>query len=131
DWGTQVTSFAFITAPALVAAPDQSAVEGATPLVNLGSFFDTGAGPWIATINWGDGTPNTTLTLTTPSTIAAQAHTFGDEGSTVVIVTVTNASTMLSSSRSSRVAVSDPSIVATGGLAFTAVEGALSSLQAV
>jgi hypothetical protein len=63
-----------------------------------GNFFDVGTvdGPWTATVNYGDGTPVQTLSYTASSGGFAAFgnfslnHTYGDNGSYTVAVTVTD-----------------------------------------
>jgi autotransporter-associated beta strand protein len=76
--------------PVVTAPANQTANEGGAPLISLGSFADPGAdNPWTVTVNWGDGTPNTTFTATAPGALAAQPHTFADNVGSPFPVTVT------------------------------------------
>ena len=78
-------------APAVTAAGDQTANEGDTASFSLGSFTDPGPdAPWSVTVNWGDGTPDTTFTASDAGTLGSQVHTYGDNGSYTVTVTVTD-----------------------------------------
>jgi hypothetical protein len=81
-------------APAVTAAANQAADEGTSKSLSLGSFTDPGNdGPWAVTVNWGDGSSNTTFTEASPGTISAKSHTYADNGSYTVTVTVAEAGT--------------------------------------
>jgi hypothetical protein len=69
----------------------QNGTEGSTSF-NLGSFTDAGStvGPWNVDVNWGDQTGDTTFTVTSPGSLGTQAHTYGEEGTSTVTVTVTD-----------------------------------------
>ncbi len=106
-----------VSAPAAA----QTAVEGASKAIDLGSFTDPNAAPWGVTVNWGDGSPNTTYFLNNAGALGTRAHTYTEEGNYTVTVTV-NDFTSQSGSKTFNVAVSDPAVVGTPE-AFTAVEG--------
>ncbi len=75
--------------PEVTAAADQTADEGTSKSFFLGNFTDPGDDdPWRVTVAWGDGTPNTIFTESSPGAIAAQTHTYADDGSYTVTVTV-------------------------------------------
>jgi large repetitive protein len=79
--------------PAVAAATNQSAYEGASKSFNLGSFTDPGYdSPWHVDVNWGDGSGHTLFDVTgagaaSSLTIPAQSHTY-DDGLTTPTVTV-------------------------------------------
>jgi hypothetical protein len=106
-----------VTAPS-----NQSAVEGASQAITLGSFGDSSGGPWSVDVNWGDGTAHTIFTATTPGSLGTQNHTFAEEGNDTVTVTVRDMTEGDSDSASFKVAVSDPAVVPTSSV-ITPVEG--------
>jgi len=147
-------------------AADQKAVEGADQAFNLGSFTDfsgdfwaagefaaTGGawaedvgqftvgtkGPWSVTVDWGDGTANTTFNLAAIGSLGTQNHTFAEESAAdhpgsnpyVVSVKVTDTATNESDTKTFNVTVSDPAVTPTGGFNFVAVEGQPSATQTV
>ena len=76
-------------APEVTAAADQTASEGTSTLLALGSFTDPGDdAPWRVTVDWGDGSTDTVFDEAAPGAIAAQSHTYADDGSYTVTVTV-------------------------------------------
>ncbi len=110
-------------APILMPPPDQSSVEGSSQAFNLGSFRDPDGGPWSVDINWGDGGPDDTFNVTSAGSLGTRSHTFGEEGSKTVTITVTDTSDNQSDSKTFTVNVSDPAVQASG-VAVSAVEGA-------
>jgi hypothetical protein len=118
---TRVTT---LTAPVVTAPADQTAVEGASQTLNLGSFttFTGDAGPFGVDMDWGDGSAHTTFFVASAGTLPMKSHTYVEEGSYTVKVTVTDYLS-LSGSASYNVTVSDPAVVATG-VAVSAAEGA-------
>jgi hypothetical protein len=110
-----------LNAPAVTAAANQTAVEGAAKAIDLGSFSDPNAAPWGVTVSWGDGSPNTTFYLNNPGALGTKTHSYGEEGNYTVTVTVTDF-TNQSSSETFKVNVSDPAVVATP-VPVSAVEG--------
>jgi hypothetical protein len=142
---------------AATAPTNQSAVEGASQTLNLGSFTDSegnfwganewaatggswgteigqfslgGKGPWSVDVNWGDGTSNTTFTTANVGTLGTKDHTFGEEGTYTVTVKVTDTVDNSSDSKTYTVNVSDPAVVATG-VAINPAEGTDSGTVAV
>jgi hypothetical protein len=112
-----------------VPPPNQTSVEGASHLFNLGAFTASGAGPWTVDVNWGDGTAHTIFSQASPGTITPQSHTYAEEGPDTVTVKVTNPGGQ-SSSANFAVTVTDPAVVATG-VPVGAVEGAAFTGRAV
>jgi hypothetical protein len=97
------------------------AVEGAA-LPAVVAHFSGGAGPYTASIGWGDG-------QTSPGSISAPnanavsgTHTYSEEGAYAITVTVTD-STGAGSSGSISTSVTDAALTVSG-TPFTAVEGA-------
>jgi hypothetical protein len=82
-----VSSLPMLTAPA-----DQTANEGASTAFSLGSFSDAdgAGGPWSVTIVWGDGSPNSTFSISVQGALAILNHAYPDNGSYTVSVSVTN-----------------------------------------
>src|SRR6266851_1177989 len=89
-----VMGTATVTPAPLVVTPtgDQVATEGVQGSFTLGSFSDTtsNATSWQVDVNWGDGTAHTVFTVTSQGSLSSQPHTFPEEGSLVVTVTVTD-----------------------------------------
>jgi hypothetical protein len=135
---------------AVTAAANQSAVEGASKALDLGSFADSegnfwaanefaatggswgtsigqftlGQGPWNVDVNWGDGTPHATFSTSTVGSLGTLSHTFAEERTYTVTVTVTNTATSHSDSKTYQVTVSDPAVTPTGGFSLTTARGA-------
>jgi hypothetical protein len=77
--------------PAVMPPAGQSADEGTAKSFNLGSFADPGPdSPWTVDVDWGDGSPHTSFTVTAPGALPAQSHTYADNGSYTVAVKVTD-----------------------------------------
>jgi hypothetical protein len=123
---------ASLSAPVVTAPAAQTAVEGTSQTFDLGSFttFSGDPGPFEVDVSWGDGSSDTTLFVASAGTIPSQSHAYAEEGSYTPKVTVTDFLS-LSGSAGSKITVSDPPVVATGGFTFTAVEGSLSTNQTV
>ena len=68
--------------------PTSAVNEGAT-FSHSGSFTDPGADTWTAIVNYGDGSGNKVLTLNADKTFDL-SHTYADNGTYTVIVTVTD-----------------------------------------
>jgi hypothetical protein len=78
-------------APVVNAPAAQTARAGVSKNIRLGSLVDPGAeGSWTATVDWGDGTAPTTLTVTGTGSLGTQPHTYAVAGSYNVTVTVTD-----------------------------------------
>ncbi|MBO0699415.1 MAG: hypothetical protein J2P46_13550, partial [Zavarzinella sp.] len=120
-FGTEVGHFVLGTRPVVTAPSDQSSDEGAAHAFSLGSFSDPDDGPWSVDVNWGDGTPHTTFSAASAGSLGTRNHTYAEEGSYPVTVTVTDG-TNLSASATFDVTVNDPPVVA-GGVPITPVEG--------
>ena len=61
---------------------DQSADAGTRTRFELGSFsYEPGEGPWEVTVDWGDGSPKTSIQVKRPSqTFLTARHTYADDG---------------------------------------------------
>src|SRR5439155_4181170 len=64
-------------APTVNAGPDRTATAG-SPFTLTATFTDPGSadGPWSYAVNWGDGMPASTGSVTTPSSGISATHTF-------------------------------------------------------
>jgi PKD domain/Matrixin len=109
--GIPSNSIPFVIAPNLTPPADQSSNEGASQTFSLGSFIDPNAGPWSVDVNWNDGTPDTTFSMSSPGTIPPKSHTYGEEGTYTVTETVTNSGNGQSDSKTFKVTVNDPAVV--------------------
>src|SRR5579871_1056084 len=76
--------------PVLISYPPspQTVYEGSAQSVGLGSFSDTGPGPWTVTVFWGDGSNNTVLSPGAPGPLPSQLHTYAEAGTYPVTVLV-------------------------------------------
>src|SRR5919201_1332720 len=132
DTAPSATVSGTVTIQTLAVTPpaSQTATEGASNAFNLGSFTDpnSNATSWTVAVQWGDGAA-TTFTTTSQGTLTTQAHTYAEEGSYTVTLTVTD-NTNLSGSATFQVTVADPAVSATA-TGLSAVEGAAFSNQAV
>ena len=87
DYTTSVT--VNNVAPTVTAAADQASDEGEDQAFDLGSFSDPGAdSPWDVTINWGDGSLDTTFQALSAGSLGTQNHTYDDNDVYTVTVTV-------------------------------------------
>ena len=71
---------------------DQTANEGDDQDFNLGSFTDPGPdSPWAVSVDWGDGSTDTTFNQAAPGSLGTASHTYADGPATrTVTVTVTD-----------------------------------------
>ena len=79
-------------APVVTAPANQSANEGSSTSFNLGSFTDVAADtPWAVSVDWGDGSANTTFNTAAAGSLGTANHTYADGPATrTVTVTVTD-----------------------------------------
>ena len=78
-------------APTVTAPANQASTEGALASFSLGSFTDPGAdNPWQVSVNWGDGSTNTTFIVSATGSLAGQTHNYLDNGQYTVTVSVTD-----------------------------------------
>ena len=102
----------------------QTAIPGQSQSFALGSFAQTNAtGPFTVTVNWGDGSANSTFAVTSAGTIPATAHTFASGESDTVTVTVSDSANNTSNSPTFAVAVAAASITVTPPAAQAAIPG--------
>jgi hypothetical protein len=132
-----VTNTATVTeadtlAPA-IAQPNATLTEGnATTSANIAVFSDTGypsnsPSGFTATIDWGDGTPATTGTVSSAGDgnfTVGGAHSYADEGTFTAKVTLAdNAPGTASATATSSVTVLEGDTLSVGGLPFFVTEG--------
>ena len=126
-----ITVDASTPAPTVTAPSDQTAVEGASTLIDLGSFSQSGgSGPWTVTADWGDGSTNSTFSADSQGSLGTVAHTYAEEGTKLLTISVADGSEQTGSAQF-HVGVSDPAVLATGGFTVTGHEGAATGLQTV
>jgi hypothetical protein len=133
---TAQTSFTLTVTDPAVAATGATInwFEGSFASLAVATFTDPGGpeavGNYSATIDWGDGSTTTGVTPTlsgTTFTVAAD-HTYAEERTYSIQVTIGHELTPSVTVNSTAV-ISDLAVNPTGGFAFSAVEGALSSSQ--
>src|SRR3989442_3035913 len=95
DGGTDSKTFKVTVsnvAPTVTAPANQTANEGASTSFMLGSFSDPGGNdtPWAVDIDWGDASPHSSFSMSTQGAITALNHTYDDNGTYTVTVTVTD-----------------------------------------
>jgi hypothetical protein len=124
--------------------PTVAPVEGMSFSGAVAAFTDSGypgniAADFTATIDWGDGSPTDTGTVSGGGGqfSVSGTHTYVEEGSFTLSVTLTDKDddgsglASASATASAMITVSDPAVDATGGLTVTAVEGNSSGNQTV
>ncbi len=95
-------------APDVTAPSNQTANEGSSASISLGSFADPGDDdPWSVTVEWGDGSTNTTFNTNATGSLGAHAHTYDDDGPYTVTVTVSEAGNVASDSATFQVTVAN------------------------
>lgn len=111
--------------PPVVTPPaDQTAIEGAPQLIDLGSFTDDEGGDWLVVVNWNDGSPDTTLPLvTSEGPLGGQTHTFFEDGTYEVTITVIDTDNDQSFSATFNVFVTSPDLIATADFSFDTLVG--------
>ena len=78
-------------APVVSSAANQSSSEGSSTAFSLGSFTDVSTdSPWVVVVNWGDGSANDTFSVASAGSLGTRNHTYLDNGSYSVVVTVTD-----------------------------------------
>ena len=77
--------------PTITAPDDQAGDEGSSASFDLGSFSDPGPDtPWAVTVDWGDGSATTDFNAATIGSLGTRSHTYDDNGTYTVTVTVTD-----------------------------------------
>jgi hypothetical protein len=133
------TSTASVADADSLAATNQSTIqssEGATFSGSVATFSDqftaNTSNDFTAVIVWGDGTTWTgTVSGSGSNYTISGSHVFSEEGTYVGSSTLTDGEQGSSASATFTAIISDPAVAATGGLTFTAVEGALAADQTV
>ncbi len=75
--------------PAVTAPAGQTSNEGEDKGFELGSFADSNdTGPWAVSVDWGDGSPDTTFEATSSGPLGQKPHAYDDDGAYNVTVTV-------------------------------------------
>ncbi|HLJ95117.1 MAG TPA: choice-of-anchor Q domain-containing protein, partial [Gemmataceae bacterium] len=135
------TSTATVSDPNVIATGGSafSASEGSLSVTQMvATFTDPGGAEandgthYSATINWGDNTSTQTGTISfSGSTFTVSGnHTYGDEGTYTITVTINHESTA-PQSVTGAASVANPNVVASGGFAFSAAEGTALGTQMV
>jgi probable HAF family extracellular repeat protein len=111
------TATVVIAFPPVVLSPSpiQIAVVGASLPFLLGSFSDTGEGPWNVDVNWGDDTADTMFPATSTGALAAQSHTYAQVGVKTVTVTVKDTGDGQSDTKTLQIAVCAPPVLTSPG----------------
>ena len=79
--------------PVVTGPANQSAGKGIATSFNLGSFSEPGvSGTWNVDVSWGDGTPDTTFSVSSQGTLGTQKHTYAAAGTDTVTITVSDSS---------------------------------------
>jgi hypothetical protein len=116
NWRTFVEHFTLmsVATPPVVSPPsDQAGTEGLSGTFDLGSFVDPDSSPYSVDVDWGDGTAHTTFSQGTDGALGTQPHTYAEEGSMTVTVTVTNSANQ-SDAKTFTINVADANLTATG-----------------
>jgi hypothetical protein len=95
--------------------------------------IETDAGAYAATIAWGDGTTTTNASISLGAggqLNVVGAHTYVEEGTATVSVTITH-DKFAAVTVTSQAVVADAAVAATGGFTFSALEGVPSTTQTV
>jgi predicted outer membrane repeat protein len=84
---------AFEMQTTLTAPADQNATVGTAQGFALGSFADanSAASPWNVDVSWGDGSPDTAFTASSPGALGTQNHAYQAAGTFTATVTVSDA----------------------------------------
>jgi len=130
---TTVTSTATVSDPSVVLNTGSpltiNATEGQLVNTTVATFTDPGGqeavGEYSASVDWGDGTITPGLiTLTGPNSYSvAWMHTYTEEGSQTITVTVSHGIAPVVSGVTANVTITDPSVLALGGNSWTTKEG--------
>jgi hypothetical protein len=84
----------------------QTAAATASASIKLGTFTATNAfSPYSVDVKWGDGTPDTIFSVTSPGTIPAKAHIFSKAGTDTVSEIITDAKSNKSNTATFKVTI--------------------------
>lgn len=119
------------TPPSVMPPANQASIEAASQSLNLGSFSDPDGGPWTVDVDWGDGSPHASFSAASPGSLAANNHTYQEQGPYTVTIAVTDTLDGQSDSKTFSVNVSDPPVNASGGFTFQANVGTSTGSQSV
>ena len=115
-------------APVASAATNQDGTEGIAGLFDLGSFTDAGdAGPWDVTVDWGDGSTPGTFQVTSAGPIGTLAHTYTDDATYDVSVTVSDGE--LQDTQTFQIAVANAAPIVTAPADQTATRDQLVQIE--
>jgi hypothetical protein len=116
-------------APVLTAPTNQTANEGASTSFNLGSFTDAGVNdnPWTVNVNWGDTTSGSFQVASQGA--LSRNHTYADNGTFTVTVTVTDKDNAISNAITFQVTVSNLAPILTAPGNQSAPEGTSTSFN--
>jgi predicted outer membrane repeat protein len=102
----EVAAVITVTPPA-----SQTASPGTSKVFSLGSFTQSNAvGPFKVTINWGDGSAVTVLSVAAAGTIPATAHTYASGATDTVSISITDADKNVSNTATFKVVVAGATI---------------------
>ncbi len=77
--------------PVLTPPSNQSAGQGITTALALGSFTQSGVtGTWNVEVHWGDGSADTSFSVSAPGSLGTQTHAYSTAGTDTVTVTITD-----------------------------------------
>ncbi len=112
------------SAPLLGDLDNQAATEGTSQAFDLGSFTDAGTQdqPWEVEVDWGDGTAAQAFDASTQGAIDLTSHTYAQDGSYSVSVSVTDKDGM-SDSGTFTISVANVAPVVEAGTGATIDEG--------
>jgi SdrD B-like domain len=120
DIGAVEVQPAVTTSIIVIAPAAQTAIKSVSKSISLGKFTESNAtGPYKVTVNWGDGSANTTFTATAAGTITAQSHDFATSGSKTVTVSVTDSASHSSNKATFAVTVSAAVLGSITGTVFS------------
>ena len=133
---TTITGAASITDAALTgsSAASSSGIEGASAALSNATFTDANpgdhTGDFTATINWGDGGPSSSGTVSYSAGVysVAGSHTYAEEGSDNIAVTVTDdggSNTTITGAAS----ITDAALTGSSAASLSGIEGASAALS--
>jgi hypothetical protein len=114
----------------VIAPANQTAVRGVSTSFLLGRFSESDAtAPFSVDVNWGDGSPDSLLSLPAGGTIPAQNHTYATATTDTVSIVITDADGTVSNDATFTVTVSPPALInVTPPARQTAIAGRASSI---